>query len=382
MHRRQIVFLIFLTVLFLNACSAKAPRPAAELDTVPVKINMATFDSGFGGYFTAKSMESLATPILKQYDTEITITHYGDTQNAPYGEKTPAQIARLTQRGVEKAFENQADLVMIACNTASTQHEAVVKGIKKSFPQKAKYVLSIIKPTVAEVKKFINQELARDGEAILAVFATPATIQSRVYPTRLAEAYGAGLTSGQILELEQKKWQKPEEMVTNLFLKSKIDLPEDKVIHIYQFAPVNWVSMIEQGAPVNIKQSVVSENVRQLLKHVPPRHAIDVFGFFCTHFPVFEDRIEEVVTKNGYAKDSTRYVAQGELAARYAYEVYAPNYVHAGRTTRLTPEQLERLVQKTEPTFVMSGDNTEQTRKLIKTVFPNSRNIKVIQENF
>lgn len=76
---------------------------------------------------TACSLDSPPPPpaVLREYNVAITIRHYGDTKNAPYGEKTPEQIAALASAGVIKTLADGADLVFIACNTASTQYHAI-----------------------------------------------------------------------------------------------------------------------------------------------------------------------------------------------------------------------------------------------------------------
>ena len=61
----------------LVALSAVAQAVSAPPAAPPLRV--ATFDSGFGGYLTAKSIEVTAASLLQHYDTAITIRHYGDT---------------------------------------------------------------------------------------------------------------------------------------------------------------------------------------------------------------------------------------------------------------------------------------------------------------
>jgi glutamate racemase len=42
-----------------------------------------------------------------------------DRENAPYGEKTDDMIRTLTLRGVDRLFARGAQVVILACNTAS-----------------------------------------------------------------------------------------------------------------------------------------------------------------------------------------------------------------------------------------------------------------------
>lgn len=42
-----------------------------------------------------------------------------DREHAPYGSKNDQEIRMLTKSGVEKLFAHGADVVILACNTAS-----------------------------------------------------------------------------------------------------------------------------------------------------------------------------------------------------------------------------------------------------------------------
>jgi glutamate racemase len=42
-----------------------------------------------------------------------------DRENCPYGDRSKTEICTLTKNGVEKLFEKGANVVIIACNTAS-----------------------------------------------------------------------------------------------------------------------------------------------------------------------------------------------------------------------------------------------------------------------
>ncbi|POA77271.1 glutamate racemase, partial [Pseudomonas protegens] len=45
--------------------------------------------------------------------------YLGDQRNAPYGGKSGEEIVELTRAGCERLFEAGANLVVLACNTAS-----------------------------------------------------------------------------------------------------------------------------------------------------------------------------------------------------------------------------------------------------------------------
>lgn len=122
-------------------------------------IHVATFDSGFGGYFTAKSIEQAGRAMEQQYAVHFSIDHYGDSLNAPYGEKTPQQIARFAAQGILRAFKGGAQQVFIACNTASTQYDHIKQILDSTQPGLSSRTISIVESSVAELKRQIEGRL-------------------------------------------------------------------------------------------------------------------------------------------------------------------------------------------------------------------------------
>ena len=183
---RRLVFATATSALVALSAFAQVVAPPAAS---PLRV--ATFDSGFGGYLTAKSIEVTAASLLQHYDTTITIRHYGDTKNLPYGEKTPGQIATLGSAGVLRAFEQGADMVFIACNTASTQYDRIRQAVDAAYPGQVKPVVSIIDASATEAKRLLDLSLAQRSTATFLIMATPATVRAMVYPRQLARLYAA-----------------------------------------------------------------------------------------------------------------------------------------------------------------------------------------------
>ncbi|NCC25864.1 MAG: hypothetical protein EOM25_11840 [Deltaproteobacteria bacterium] len=202
------------------------------------------------------------------------------------------------------------------------------------------------------------------------------------YPTRLAEAYQGNLEQSELQEFRRYDWTDASKQMSNFFSRSLIKLPQGKTIFIYQFAPGNWVSMIEQGALEGIKKQVVQEDVRQFLERIPPNHKLNIVGLFCTHYPVFVNTIKNETTMSGYADLSTQFIEQGALAATYAYDALSGQYVDRVRTTPLPEQELMLLLEQAEPKIVLSGENIEQTKKLVQTIFPELHNIPIVREPF
>lgn len=69
------------------------------------------FDSGVGGI-----------SVLKELVKEVPDENYlffGDSLHAPYGEKTPGEIRKLTMKGIDRLAEAGVKAIVIACNTAT-----------------------------------------------------------------------------------------------------------------------------------------------------------------------------------------------------------------------------------------------------------------------
>lgn len=78
------------------------------LDQRPVGL----LDSGLGGI-------SVLGEALRQLPNEDYV-YYGDTANAPYGDKTPEKVLGLVHQAVERLIELRCKAIVIACNTATS----------------------------------------------------------------------------------------------------------------------------------------------------------------------------------------------------------------------------------------------------------------------
>ena len=78
------------------------------MDQRPVGL----LDSGLGGI-------SVLGEALRQLPNEDYV-YYGDTANAPYGDKTPEEVLGLVHQAVERLIELHCKAIVIACNTATS----------------------------------------------------------------------------------------------------------------------------------------------------------------------------------------------------------------------------------------------------------------------
>ena len=365
---RRAAFALAATALAVFApLAGQAPAPAR-----PAELHVATFDSGFGGYLTAKSIEGSAASLLRQYDATISIRHYGDTQNLPYGEKTPAQIATLGSAGVLKAFEQGADMVFIACNTASTQYASIRRAVEAAYPGQTKPVVSIIDASAQEAKRLLDLTLARKPSATFVIMATQATVRSMVYPRQLASLYGVALQEEAPKAITQPRWFTAKgATVDSLTQKNVITLPGGRRIDVFQLAPANWVELIEHGADAKTKQEAVRRDLGLLVPLLGKGSGPDVVGYFCTHYPIFDATIRTELTAQGGATGATSYIAQGELMATLFQQMAEARLQGHQRQAPSGADQLRALTEAARATITISGQNGKTTRELARTIFPN-----------
>jgi glutamate racemase len=136
------------------------------------------FDSGLGGLTILGAL----TRALPEQD----FVYLGDSANAPYGWKSPAEIYALTIAGVERLFAEGCGLVILACNTASAValHDLQVNWLNPATHR----VLGVFVPVIEHLTRRDwgdNAPPTHTGLRDVALFATPATVRSGAFPREL-----------------------------------------------------------------------------------------------------------------------------------------------------------------------------------------------------
>ena len=133
--------------------------------------SIGVFDSGFGGLDILHGI----VKALPQYD----YIYLGDSNRAPYGNRSEADIFRFTQQAVEFLFSQNCPLIILACNTASAQALSLIQHqvLPLSFPDRR--VLGVIIPAVEAVAE---AKCSRVG-----VIATPSTADANAFARELAK---------------------------------------------------------------------------------------------------------------------------------------------------------------------------------------------------
>src|SRR5580704_9383393 len=154
------------------------------------------FDSGFGGLTVLRSL----LPLIPGAD----YIYLGDTARLPYGSKSHETIARYAVSSAKFLHEHGADLLVIACNTATALafddiqqalHIPVIGVV-----QPGAHAASIAFNTASNNQKVVIPSEVRSTEsrdprilpgspqipAQILVLATAATVQSRAYTRALS----------------------------------------------------------------------------------------------------------------------------------------------------------------------------------------------------
>ena len=155
-------------------------------------MKIGVFDSGIGGITVLKEMVR-AFP-KNEY------LYFGDTANVPYGSKSREQIRKLCREASEFFVLHKVDLVIVACNTASSYALDVIEEVLKPVP-----VVGVVEPGVTAILSGLEKMKTKK----VLILGTKATTQSRIYEKKLLE--------------------------------------KDSSLEIFQQACPLWVPMIEEG---------------------------------------------------------------------------------------------------------------------------------------
>ena len=249
------------------------------------------FDSGIGGLTVAKE-------ILRQLP-EYQLLYLGDTAHTPYGNRSKDLIYEFSIQAVDYLFQQDCELIIIACNTASAEalRKIQQEWLFKNYPNKK--VLGVIRPVAEEAAK-----LSRFGR--IGVVGTRGTINSGAYQREL---------QAQNLQIEVFPQACP--LLVPLVEEGWLDRTETKKILRYYLRPL--------------------KNKR-----------IDTLILGCTHYPILFKEFQQACGKSCKVLDSAKIVAEKLI-----------DYLkrHPEIESKLTRGQNHRfLVTDLTPTFQVNAE--------------------------
>lgn len=124
------------------------------------------FDSGLGGLTIFKEL-------LKELP-DYNYIYLGDNARVPYGSRSPEIIYQFTEEAVDYLFKKGCEIIILACNTASSNALRKIQQeyLPKNYPQRR--VLGVIRPAVEEAcEKSFNERIG--------IIGTEATINSGAF---------------------------------------------------------------------------------------------------------------------------------------------------------------------------------------------------------
>jgi len=192
------------------------------------------FDSGFGGLNVLRGI----TTQLPQYG----YIYLGDSARAPYGSRPFEEVYMFTKQGVEFLFEHGATLIVLACNTASSEALRKIQSDYEKSPNKK--VLGVLIP-------FAESAVAQTDNKRVGVIATEGTVRSGSF----------------VREIQ------------------KLD---DKIYVVQQACPL-LVPLIEAGE-MKATDSLLRDYLAPLLAD-----GIDTLILGCTHYGLLETQVRAVV---------------------------------------------------------------------------------------
>ena len=222
------------------------------------------FDSGSGGL-------TILNEVRKALPSSD-LLYLGDHARAPYGHRASADIVAYTKEGVARLYEEGADLVILACNTAAA---IALRDMQQNWLASAwpgKRLLGVLVPMVETVTglPWTDDTGATSGHSHhVMLFATQRTIQSRAYRDEVMK-------------------RAPD-------------------ITLSQIACPGLVDAIEGGAPALALDGMVAGFVKDAVERcgVPDRVILG-----CTHFPLVQNLFQR------HLGDGVQVFNQPDIVAR------------------------------------------------------------------
>lgn len=223
------------------------------------------FDSGVGGLSVLRA--------IREQMPEESVVYFGDQGHVPYGPRPMEQIQNFSQGITRFLIEQDAKIIVVACNTASA---AALKYLRETFPD-----ISFV-----GMEPAVKPAAERTETGVVGVLATPATFQGALYAS-VVERFAAN-------------------------------------VELLQNTCVGLVQQVEKGDLDGIETRRILEDALNpmLVKN------IDTVVLGCTHYPFVIPLIERIVG------DKVRVIDPAPSVARQAKRLLEAGGVKSPAGTR------------------------------------------------
>ncbi len=209
-------------------------------------LSIGMFDSGVGGLTVLREVRSL---LPREH-----IVYLGDTARVPYGNRSPQAVTRYALESALFLLKKGIKLLVVACNTSSALSLSLLAD-RLPIP-----VIGVIEPAVARA-------VGRTRKKRIGIIGTRATIRSMAY----------------------------ERSIHRL----------DGDIRVVSTACPLFVPIVEEGLE---REEIAMVAVKKYLQFYRDED-IDVLVMGCTHYPLLEGCIREIVGNEIFIVDSGKETA-------------------------------------------------------------------------
>ncbi len=263
------------------------------------------FDSGFGGLTILKAF----LKELPEYD----YLYLGDNARAPYGNRSTEILKGFASQAVEYLFSQGCSLIIVACNTASSN---VLRHLQETYirkpGEKKKNILGVIRPMVEEaIQTTVTQRIG--------VVGTHSTIQSGSYETEL-------------------KHLEPKVQVVSGACPLLVPLIEE-----------NW-----------FKKPETRMILKKYLRHVKNGN-VDTLILGCTHYPFLYKEFSRIMGEN------VRVLNPGEIVAK-SLQNYLKRHPEIDRELTKKTQRLFRTTDDSQKFEKIGSDFLEFPLKQVKKI--------------
>jgi glutamate racemase len=254
------------------------------------------FDSGVGGLTVLRE-------IIRRLPAESTI-YLGDNARAPYGVRPDEEVLAFSTQSLDALAERDVKAIVVACNTSTA---VAIGALRQRYDLP---ILGVIRPGASAAA------LATRNRRV-GVIATPATIRSRAYFSAIKD--------------------------------------ENPAVEVYEHATPSLVPLVEAGHLIgSAAEATVAEALAPLLGErdasgefifpKPPGATIDTLLLGCTHYPLLQAVIAQLVGDGVAIVDSATATASALAELLGINGLEAPvGEDRAGVHVQLTTGQPERF---------------------------------------
>ena len=154
---------------------------------------IAVFDSGVGGI-------SVLRELMRQMPNEKYL-YFGDSANAPYGQRSTEEVRQLTMAAAEQLMGRGVKALVVACNTATA---AAIKQLRQTYPDSI----------VVGIEPALKLAADRFPSGHIGVMATPVTLREEKFHQQMERFPGAQISTipmpALVTLIEAGHWEGPE----------------------------------------------------------------------------------------------------------------------------------------------------------------------------